>query len=275
MGKVRALWRHYPWRILVVAFLFLLSGNLAASAAWEIILRFSIPAIYFSLLLVFVIIMFISMVILYDFRHQFLKIHAYPREGDPPPHKGILLFLSQPNCQIKINKHGEKIVITDQNNILEINYGEQLTDFVPRLASSWLRKWNWLQIFRGLVPHATRLEYIFVICSEESKKFQEDIETLLSIFFPNNVEIVVSEPCDFNNVDSIRNGLRKGIQEGSNRGFRKTDLVIDITGGTKLSSIAGALYSVEEGIVLQYVKTNPPYNLIYYDIFPKLLDVLY
>ncbi|WP_448593211.1 hypothetical protein [Thermoflexus hugenholtzii] len=272
MGKIRALWHHYPWGILGVVALFVLSGDLAASAAWEMISEGSIRGIYSLYLFVFVFIMFISALILYNFRHRFLRIHSYMRKGNPGARRGILLFLSKPNRPVKINLSSNKLVLSEGDNYLEINKGEQLADFVSRLADSWLRGWNWVQIFRGLIPHATWLEYIFVIYSEESMKFKDDIETLLSLFLYNKAEIIVDGSYDFNIVDSVRDGLRKGVQEGLQRGLQKKDLVIDITGGTKLTSIAGTLYGVEEGILLQYVSTMEPYDLIYYDIFPKLLE---
>lgn len=44
------------------------------------------------------------------------------------------------------------------------------------------------------------------------------------------------------------------------------DIIIDVTGGQKTTSIAGALVTLNSQVTFQYVQTNEPYNVVAYDV---------
>jgi hypothetical protein len=277
MEWIRAFVRRYPWGALGAAVLFLISGNLTASILWEML---SGVGAYFALMITLVVLIS-SMIILYDLRHSLLRIYANPQIGCSERYQGVLLFLSEPSIvripivSIKIgdNKVSLNYRINDKENTKEIELDSNIKNFIGRISQdSVLRMWSWLPAFQGLAAHASRLKYIAVLCSKETQDYQDQIRHLLSVFFgKSNIKII--EELNFFDVNSIREGLGKAVREGLQLGLRKRDLVIDVTGGTKLASIGGVIYGVEEGVDIQYVQTKDPSVLICYNIFPRLLDV--
>ncbi len=44
------------------------------------------------------------------------------------------------------------------------------------------------------------------------------------------------------------------------------DIIIDVTGGQKTTSIAGAVITLNSQVSFQYVQTNEPYKIMAYDV---------
>jgi hypothetical protein len=60
--------------------------------------------------------------------------------------------------------------------------------------------------------------------------------------------------------------LEKLIQAG----FNEQDIVIDITGGQKTTSIAGAVVTFNSQVTFQYVQTDDPYDVLIYDVVVRM-----
>ena len=48
------------------------------------------------------------------------------------------------------------------------------------------------------------------------------------------------------------------------------DIMIDVTGGIKTASIAGASITFNSQVMFQYVQTQPPYEVYAYDVLTRL-----
>ena len=48
--------------------------------------------------------------------------------------------------------------------------------------------------------------------------------------------------------------------------FTDKDIVIDVTGGTTMASIAGSSSTLNTRVTFQYVQTNPPHEVYAYDV---------
>jgi hypothetical protein len=48
--------------------------------------------------------------------------------------------------------------------------------------------------------------------------------------------------------------------------MKEQDIIIDVTGGVKTASIAGASITFNTQVTFQYVQTFPPYEVYAYDV---------
>jgi hypothetical protein len=131
--------------------------------------------------------------------------------------------------------------------------------------------WNWQQLLRALEPHAGgALECLHLVLSATvqkplpgggsrevagSDRHREDVLALLGSY-----RLSTSTPkasvVDFENLDAVVAELRRVIQEfGAAYGAR--DVVVDVTGGLKTTSIAGALLTLNNEALFQYVQSRP------------------
>ncbi|WP_019627866.1 hypothetical protein [Thioalkalivibrio sp. AKL10] len=142
---------------------------------------------------------------------------------------------------------------------------------------------NWRMPLEAIKPHLgpspeqNRLEDIVVITSGGKKgsasQFQHFRQLLSRMLTPREVRILglhdfspgatddAFDPtgCDFDNVEAVWKHLSviwESYRQESRRGRRLTEkqILIDITGGTKLTSIAGALFTRELDRRCQYVQ---------------------
>ena len=176
--------------------------------------------------------------------HRFSKEGEFEVYTDTPEKKKVLVpFLSS---------IGKK---TNGDLMKEI---EQLeVDSFEHLNSSPLRSWR--MPLEAIKYHLPKLEKIVVITSPESSEQLDAFKKLVQKFFVGHpLSIEEKKVPSFENVKELFRALNEVYRSLKDEDkYRDKDVIIDITGGQKINSIAGAfmtlLYSNRE---FQYVSTN-------------------
>ncbi|MEO2069463.1 MAG: hypothetical protein ABGX27_08180 [Desulfurobacteriaceae bacterium] len=179
------------------------------------------------------------------------KFEVYDEE--PEKKKILIPFLSV------INK-GENIV--DSQTLLEEI--EKIPDNLPLeekieviQQNSLLRKWR--MPIEAIKYHQPKLEKIIVITSSQSLEQVPAFKELVKKCFGESFEkkIVKKLVSDFENIKELFNVLDDVYSEIRKEGYRDKDAIIDITGGQKINSIAGAfMTSFYNDREFQYVSTQ-------------------
>ena len=83
---------------------------------------------------------------------------------------------------------------------------------------------------------------------------------------PDNIDTGIHEGYDFESFDQLAGALASALALLRQRGFRERDIVVDITGGQKPTSVAAAAVTFNREVETQYVQTAPPKHVIGYDL---------
>jgi len=146
---------------------------------------------------------------------------------------------------------------------------------------------------RGIRPHfKVPLSTLTIICSRESIEQVHWFKKILSNYKElesTNIQILKDlrpglqelTPCttserteggwDFEDYDRLSSGLNyvlRALREQNNhqKKVRDKDIMIDITGGQKPTSVAAAAITFNRKVKMQYVQTNKPWNVVSYDV---------
>lgn len=178
------------------------------------------------------------------------------------PHKGIVLPLSKP--QEKTPKEIiELIESTEQQNI-NLLYKERSIG----------------QLFKGIYYHRKVLDYVWPLTTNDSVPYRECIKVFLNKFVPN-AKIYEKDKlqniCHLTESDKSKIDEYKIIEETksllshiysnehlSHIGFTSSDIIVDISGGTKPITIGLILGALNSSIDIQYVEQQSEH----YDVIP-------
>jgi len=168
--------------------------------------------------------------------------------------KVLAIFLS-PTPSTPVLTDGTWSIIKSKDDTY--TFSGNLTEDVANLKFYW----NWHPLLRGLIPHQETLERVYLINSSggknSSKSFGKPAAEFLGIFL-GKVEILYEDyTVDFEDFQKVTDLLDRIILEEHRRGVREHDIVVDVTGGMKPSSIAGAVVTNTTDVVFQYVQTDP------------------
>ncbi len=169
---------------------------------------------------------------------QTMKLRA--TEEVVQAHEGVILFLS--NIQPELFKKATKLDMS----IFDEPY------------------FPWMQNSRGLEPHRQTLQHVWVICSSQSEIQFSAFKSLLSQRFPNVTFEKVGSVA-FDDVEAISHEIENIFDTAQD--IDEVEIIIDITSGTKISSIAGMMASIiSDNREIQYVKSEHEVKRYGYDI---------
>ena len=122
------------------------------------------------------------------------------------------------------------------------------------------KQWNWEQLLRGLKPHLGIVERIYLIGSmgdDGSYQELEQIRSLLALYVAEGLPIELMPETDFDEPMAVFRSIEKAVGLARRVGCSQSDIVIDVTGGQKVVSIAGAMATLHcPKIIFQYVDTK-------------------
>lgn len=271
----------YPW---VIASLVVLSSNWAATVIFDTVnlwLEGKIGALSI-VRLCYVAVFAFSVCLLYRHRGDLfiLQTRRLPAEL----RKHLVLFLS--NLRKDLEASGGvplQLVLTNDldRDILTM---EELKQREPPV------KWSWEMPLRGIRHHLDRntLQTVTLICSPESllqahlflnvcRRYDPLKKVKFSLFARGKARpelVSASDPnvqkglrgWDFENFDELHHGLSCLLEEFKNRKVADTEVMIDFTGGQKVTSLVAATMTFNRHIKSQYVQTNPDYDVLSYDV---------
>lgn len=261
--------KKFPWRGISLLFLSILTGSWVADGLkGEALFSEWFPVLKEWRLLITgdVLVLFIASVLgLYHYRKEFLGFRTL-EQVQTKPHTCLILLFSTPNIvpdsfafPLKLKDiHGSEIELK----------GRLLEEDINILNK--LNYWNWQQLLRGLMPHQSALKYAYLIGSSgenSSYKYINEAETIIRQYIENVTVLKAKEPVVFEDLEKlleiISNAIRKLKEE---HGMEEKDIIIDVTGGQKTTSIAGAVVTFNSNVTFQYVQTNKPYKIMAYDV---------
>lgn len=196
------------------------------------------------------------------------------------PSKGLILLLSTSKPIIANYTDGifgnpiefegdQKIILSgDPNHDLEM------------LEDAKIRKlrWNYQQMIRAIKPHlmGNSLQRVILVGSRDSKDPKTGATTggsnkefafaraLINAYAEKRgqkISIECMQEVDFEDIEEILLTLSGAVKKlanasGAFAGLSTRDILIDVTGGTKAASIAGAISTLNNRVRFQYVSTE-------------------
>lgn len=282
MSQKKRFKEWFPWFIAAIT---VLSSNLAANAVGETLELWTIGKTgVVSYLRIGYIVFFAGMVVLLCWKRRdfFLPRTRRLSKEETEKRKHLVLFLSNLPPE-QVENSGVPIelkLIQDINkDIAEI---ELLKQKKPPI------KWQWEMPLRAIRHHLETLETVTIVCSRESLlqvslflKICKNYTQLQKVIFyvlaqkSRRTELnCVSLPSDINSLqgydfedfNEIVDAMDSLRREFDNKGYFEKDVMIDITGGQKPTSIVGAAMTFNLKIKAQYVQTNKPWHVLSYDV---------
>ena len=238
---------------------------------------------------------------LYSYRRDFAPVRSLSQSRSTP-HRSLVILVSTPNealherndgslclsppdggetwCWDKPDKGIDPLAMPElpqfirqspsKMNSFEDNLDKDIVT-MQRIGDRLIWRWNWLQLLRGVRPHAEMVERVRLAGSSGERgsfKHLELCEKLLRRYLPDKT-IITRHPrkVDFEDFNGLARELRDIVTEEKKVGMTDEDIIIDITGGQKTTSIAGSSITFTTRVTFQYVSTQPPrYEVYAYDV---------
>jgi len=180
----------------------------------------------------------------------------------PEKKKVLISFLSAvaPRGALK----DSQTLLKEIEKIPESESFEEKIDFVQ---DNFLLK-SWRMPLEAIKYHQPKLKKIIVITSPESSNQLTAFKELVRKFFGKEIAGAITEKqvSSFENIEKVFDILNETYEELAKEGYRNKDAIIDITGGQKTNSIAGALMtSFYNDREFQYISTNT-FEIKSYDV---------
>lgn len=160
------------------------------------------------------------------------------------------------------------------------------------LKQQRMPNWPWEMSLRAIRHHTEPLNIgplktVTVICSKESIqqapffynicRQYDRLEGVVIQFLSNKKQKIQLEPLrgidstsipgfDFESFDEMSEALGVLLKEFKKKGIRGREIMVDITGGQKPTSVVGAAMTFNQEIKAQYIQTNPPWDVKSYDV---------
>ena len=208
------------------------------------------------------------------------------RSEKPEPRECLVVFLSSLHIDRVKSVEGVPewfsprwVLAEDLEELRRLK--EQSHDFV----------WSWEQSLRGLRYHLSRLRTVVVICSKDSigqvhwfrrilGQYSEFSGLDFKVCCRSNEDSIRLEACgidhdpitdpdkgwNFEQFDDLSRAVLHLVRQLHVRGFPDEEIMVDFTGGQKVTSVVAAAVTFNRLLKAQYVQTNPPYDVTGYDI---------
>lgn len=265
----RAWFKRVPWRALLAAWLVLIAGGWAADGLkgerlfeswWPAVAQYQWPVTLGAVAL-----FIMASIWLYYQRQAFILARSLSRRLCEP-HASLILLVSTPNLMPSSTASLFPLQLTSDRGIVVELHGVSLAEDIKALD---VLRWNWQQLLRAIVPHATALQRLHLIGSPGARGSFAHLDlcqAFLQAYLPA-VRIVKSgEPIDFEDFNALVRCMQRIIDEEQQHGMNERDIIIDVTGGFKTTSIAGASITFNSQVTFQYVQTLPPNEVYAYDV---------
>jgi hypothetical protein len=214
---------------------------------------------------------------LYRLQNRFFQPRTrFLRNGSPERREHLVLFLSNLDARRGIFHNGVPagIILTG--------------DFEPDLETlvAWKEEhpyWSWEMPLRGIRHHLEWLKTITIICSPQSIRQVHWFGDILQCYHVlQSVSVLVllhqgTEPpilaeCpkeprtegawDFERFDDLSRAILLLLRALKRQRVSDDQIMIDFTGGQKVTSVVAASVTFNRAIKAQYVQTNPPHEVI-------------
>lgn len=182
---------------------------------------------------------------------------------EPTPVRALAIFLST------LILYGEKKNRTSPQELIEtLIQSVNHTDLInSQNTEEILADTSWEIPLIVIRHHAPTLEYLYVITSSGNKGTTYQMElftkTVNALFPKVKVIELVKGGVDFEDVKAVFQAVERFYTEVSAKGIKQENALVDITGGQKTTSVAGAIATLATGRRFQYVSTESKRVLAY------------
>ncbi len=274
----------FPW---ITATFTVLSSGWASNSLWETFklwgrLEFGNFSLSRTLSVIF---FFLCVILIYRQRNAFFKPRTrYLKDKiNPSPCKHLVFFLSNLNPHYNY-KNGAPEGLTLTND-LEKDLKEMMRLKEPDINI----KWNWEMPLRALWYHGKKdvletativcskasiqeVDYFLNICQQYDKLKKVKYYLLLKQKRPEILPVdgkteTITGGWDFESFDQLSEALSCFLKKFINKKHLEKDIIIDFTGGQKVTSVVAAAISFNRKIKAQYVRTGGNCDVVSYDVF--------
>ncbi len=215
-------------------------------------------------------------------RHPFHGARSIAHHASAEPPKTALVFCvstqflnlgPQPDGRMLLSwkdREGHE----KQRVLLRQNIGDDIQE-LDKLGFNW----PWQQLLRGLEDPFATVRHIHLVGSQDhpesgpgSHRQLRECREFLAAYFRHRdkservVFTVDHLPQDFENFKQLADLFDQIIRLEREAQVPERDLAIDITGGLKPVSVAGAMATLNNDVAVQYVQTNRPKKAYLYDL---------
>jgi len=200
-----------------------------------------------------------SMLGLYKLRSTILPIASYLEGESPTPHKAAILLVS---LKGKLDRsHGSELVFVGGKTVPLS--GDLEKDIAALHGSQLGFTWSWQQLLRAIQPHKDSLTHLYLVGSKEepgSPGSHEDLELCRSLFqfyLGDKVDMFLAPAVDFEDISAVRRAVGSCIKQLTAARINEDDILVDITGGQKVTTVAAAIATLNhQGVQFQYVSNS-------------------
>jgi len=199
-----------------------------------------------------------------------LRTLSQKRQADP--HKVLItpISVADESAILKtIEQRGEDYWLVEKDNngniTREQNFANGLDDIFTCFESS---RHSVVPLLRSLKCHRKNeiLREVHFLASTKSVAFANKLKDALDTCV-KGISIKIYRPAlDFEDVDEVYHALDQLVGQIIDSGYKEKDIIVDLTGGQKPTSVALALYTLHRDIVCQYVQTGGDKAVIQYDM---------
>lgn len=229
----------------------------------------------------YILFFLVSAILLYCQREAFFRPRTrYLRNEIPEKRRHLILFLSNLNTDRGKFNNGVPDGLTLSNDLdADIKEMEDLKNKKPALY------WSWEMPLRGIRHHFGVLQSVTIICSKKSveqvnwfldicKRYDSLKDITFFILAKDTTELISTPPgafdsargWDFESFDELSDAIWTLIRKlAKQHGIKESEIMIDFTGGQKVTSVVAAAITFNRKIKCQYVQTNRPYEVLGYD----------
>ncbi|WP_156137265.1 hypothetical protein [Tepidimonas taiwanensis] len=188
---------------------------------------------------------------------------------------GFLSTIDDKDIETETLQNGAAIYKFKGNKAKEDGTSEwHIIETIEQLANHEKQLGPWQQLARGILPHLTTLESVMLLPSSNStgekdngqgssatakravKVFKDLIKRSPALSAGHTISVEHAPAADFEDFRAVMKQLEWAIQHYK-QSYALSDMVIDVTGGQKTTSIAGALTTLDKReLDLQYVPTG-------------------
>jgi hypothetical protein len=269
----------YPWISFILVFGLAVLGNLAAD---KIIHLFKdswwdrLPLL--SLFICFITFLGISFYLYISAARFFFARNLFRHEAKGK--KSLIILVSVQSRALVTDSTNftiERRLKGKVDNVdVEVTLAGNPREDIAALDAFKNPSWNWKQLIRAIEPHIGSVQRVYLVGSRNSDGTGsytqlENCSRLLKFYLENTDVLPVTAAVDFEDFNAVVELLRNVIAGEKKRGTKEGDIAIDVTGGQKTASIAGASITFNSDVVFQYVQTTGDQPKVYlYDLVYRI-----
>lgn len=125
---------------------------------------------------------------------------------------------------------------------------------------------EWEMPFKAIEYHSQKLQKIYVFTSRQTHNTMDIFKSAINKIFPSiDVEELKPEGMEFQDIKEVFEAVEELYNKAKEKGFEENDVILDVTSGQVINSIAGAIATLSMGRKFQYVSTRDK-NVLVYDV---------